>query len=181
MGSETRCPGCGARNAPDARSCDWCGRPFLLRDQRRQARAIWTLGTVACVLLALVALVVAAVNAWGLPVRPGREPALVASPPPAPSPELAPTGEEPALEQPSPEPAAETPEFVRVANTAGQGVVLRREPSTSAPRVVVRAENAELRIIGPDSAVEGRVWRRVQDAQGNQGWVPAEFLVPVPR
>jgi hypothetical protein len=72
------------------------------------------------------------------------------------------------------------PEYVRVGNTGGQGVVLRREPSTAAARVVARAENALLRITGPDQTVEGRTWRQVEDTQGNHGWTPAEFLVPAP-
>jgi hypothetical protein len=79
-----------------------------------------------------------------------------------------------------PEPTAEAVEWVRVANTAGQGVILRREPSVSAARVAARAENTLLRIIGPDQTVDGRVWRQVEDSQGNRGWSPAEFLVPAP-
>jgi len=67
---------------------------------------------------------------------------------------------------------------VRVANTGGQGIILRREPSTTAPRVAARAENAVLRVTGPDTTVDGRTWRQVEDAQGNRGWTPAEFLVP---
>jgi hypothetical protein len=67
---------------------------------------------------------------------------------------------------------------VRVANTGGQGVILRREPSTSAPRVAARAENTLLQIVGPDETADGRVWRQVQDSQGNRGWVPAAFLAP---
>jgi hypothetical protein len=69
---------------------------------------------------------------------------------------------------------------VRVANTGGQGVILRRDPTTAAPRVVVRAENTLLKVVGPDEAIEGRTWRQVEDAQGNQGWTPAEFLLPTP-
>jgi hypothetical protein len=77
-------------------------------------------------------------------------------------------------------PTPEAPQFVRVANTGGQGVILRREPTTAAPRVAVRAENTVLKVSGPEELVEGRTWRPVEDAQGNQGWTPAEFLLPAP-
>jgi SH3-like domain-containing protein len=43
--------------------------------------------------------------------------------------------------------------------------------------VAARAENTVLQIVGPDAMGDGRVWRQVQDAQGNRGWVPADFLV----
>src|SRR5207245_539335 len=33
------CPGCGARNEPDARGCDWCGRPFVA--EQRQITVTW--------------------------------------------------------------------------------------------------------------------------------------------
>jgi hypothetical protein len=65
-----------------------------------------------------------------------------------------------------------------VANTAGQGLTLRREPSVTAPRVAARAENTVLRVVGPDETVDGRVWKPVEDSQGLRGWAPAEFLEP---
>ena len=175
MRSDTQCPGCGARNAPEARVCEWCGRAFLLRDQRRGDRPIWTLGAVAGALLAGLVAAAALLGAPALLARfdssgsPSTTPAL-------PTAEPAPATPTAVLAEPSPEPL----EYVRVANTAGQGVILRREPSTSAGRVAARAETAVLQIVGPDQAAEGRVWRQVQDAQGNRGWVPADFLVPAP-
>jgi hypothetical protein len=78
------------------------------------------------------------------------------------------------------EEAALPAEFVRVANTGGLGISLRREPRLDAPRVTARPENTVLRVVGPDTVADGRVWREVQDAQGNRGWAPADFLVPVP-
>jgi hypothetical protein len=173
--SDTACPGCGARNAPDARVCEWCGRPFLLRDQRRPQRALWGLAALAGI-LAIAAL--AAFALFSMPGLPSRGPAQA----PASTPTAEPSDELPIAVPPSPlpqpEPTSEPVEYVRVANTGGLGIVLRREPHTTAARVVARAENAVLRVVGPDEQVGGRVWRQVEDAQGNRGWTPAEFLSP---
>jgi hypothetical protein len=171
----TSCPGCGARNASAARACEWCGRAFLLRDQRRYRRLLWRLGALACALTAAgLAAMVALGPRGGLPSPPSPAPTTIqpAAEPVADTPSL-PPDEPPAEPEPSP-----TVEYVRVANTGGQGIVLRREPTTSAPRVAARAENSLFRIVGADRTVDGRVWREVEDMQGNRGWTPAEFLVP---
>jgi hypothetical protein len=176
--SDTLCPGCGARNAPEARVCDWCGRPFLLRDQRRHGRFLWVVGTLICLLavggLTAMALLRGAPGPWPL-LRQGATPLPTVAP--APAVEL--TAPAPAGPDAPPEPTAEVAEYVQVVNTGGQGIILRREPSTAAPRVVARAEHSILRVVGPDEVVEGRVWRQVEDAQGNRGWTLAEFLAPV--
>ena len=176
MRSDTLCPGCGARNAPEARVCDWCGRPFLLRDQRRHGRFLWVLGTLVCLLavggLTGMALLRSVAGSWP-PLRQG------ATPLPTLTPAVELTVPAPIGSDALPEPTAEVAEYVEVVNTGGQGVILRREPSTAAPRVVARAEHSVLRVVGPDEVVEGRVWRQVEDAQGNRGWTLAEFLAPV--
>jgi predicted nucleic acid-binding Zn ribbon protein len=173
--SDTACPGCGARNAPDSRVCEWCGRPFLLRDQRRPQRALWVLVALISI-LAVAAL--AAIALFSMPSIPSRGTVQA----PVSSPSAEPIDEPPTAVPPSPvpqpEPTSEPIEYVRVANTGGLGIVLRREPNTTAARVVARAENAVLRVVGPDQLVSGRVWRQVEDAQGNRGWTPAEFLSP---
>ncbi len=157
--------------------CEWCGRPFLLRDQRRPGRWLWPVALGACLAVGALVIVASLVSWLGVVPRPGgASPSATA--PAVPTPEPAPPPAAPAL--PAPEPTSEPPEFVRVVNTAGQGVILRREPSTRAPRVAARAENTILQVVGPDTTAEGRVWRQVQDAQGNRGWVPADFLAPAP-
>ncbi len=177
MRADTQCPGCGARNAPEARVCEWCGRAFLLRDQRQQGRRAWVLGAVLGALAAMLLAGAALLNAPSLLARfssAAPSPTATALPTAGPALPLADPTEAP------PEASPEPVEYVRVGNTAGQGVVLRREPSTSAARVAARAESTLLRIIGPDQVAEGRVWRPVEDAQGNRGWVPADFLVAAP-
>jgi Bacterial SH3 domain len=157
--------------------CEWCGRAFLLRDQPRPGRWRWAAVAALCALAAVLIAGVALLNALGLWQRAGSSsPGLAA--PSVPSPEPTPATAVP-FEEPV-EPTPQATQYVRVGNTAGQGVILRREPSTSAARVGVRGENSVLQIVGPDETVDGRVWRQVQDAQGNRGWVPAEFLLPAP-
>jgi hypothetical protein len=74
-------------------------------------------------------------------------------------------------------PVSASEEFVRVANTGGQGAYLRPEPGSNAG-IVAHREGTILRISGPDIAVQGRVWRQVEDRQANRGWTPREFLLP---
>jgi hypothetical protein len=174
--ADSQCPGCGARNTPEARTCEFCGRAFLLRDQPRLGRRLWSLGVLASVVVGGLVAAAALLNAFGLLPR------VSGSPPAASTPVVPPRAPAtpPAASAPPPdaEPTAEPTEYVRVVNTGGQGVILRREPSTGAARVAARAENAVLQVIGPDESSDGRVWRQVQDAQGNRGWVPADFLAP---
>ena len=176
MRADTQCPGCGARNAPEARVCEWCGRAFLLRDQPRRGRWLWVAGAGMGALVAAILVGVAVLTTAGMLPRLGSAPPAptpVATRPPDATPA-------PAVAERPPEPTPEPTEYVRVTNTAGQGIILRREPSTSAPRVAARAENTVLQVVGPDTSAEGRTWRQVQDAQGNRGWVPGEFLAPAP-
>jgi SH3-like domain-containing protein len=57
----------------------------------------------------------------------------------------------------------------RVSHTGGQGINLRREPSTTAERVTAVAEGTVL-----DG--EEHAWRRVRDETGAEGWVADAFL-----
>jgi hypothetical protein len=157
--------------------CEWCGRAFLLRDQPRRGRWLWWLVAALAVIVAAAIASLALMSILGSPRGTGDAtlPALAPSPPSSPPTSVPSQGAEPAAE-----PTAQPVEYVRVTNTAGQGVILRREPSTGAARVAARAENAVLQIVGPDQAADGRVWRNVQDAQGNRGWVPADFLAAAP-
>jgi hypothetical protein len=172
--SETRCPGCGGRLRPHARVCGWCGRPLNGRGYRQGGRLLWAIVAVVCVLaaLAVVALVLLNPNRAAAP-----RPTPTAQPSPAPASVAA---AEESAETAATEPTAEPAEYVRVVNTAGQGIILRAEPSVSAQRVAARADNTVLRVVGPDQAVDGRTWRHLEDAQGQRGWAPAEFLAPAP-
>lgn len=88
-----------------------------------------------------------------------------------------------AAESPIPAPT-NTPvlEYVKVANTGGQGVRLRKEPRQNAEFEVVAREGTVFQIIGPDTpdpTDSQIVWRNViLPNDGRQGYVQARYLVP---
>jgi len=67
--------------------------------------------------------------------------------------------------------AAQEPDWVRfrVANTDGDRLNVREQPTTSAPVMTSLPPDA-------DVAAEGRAWRRVRTPDGRTGWVADEFL-----
>jgi hypothetical protein len=86
-----------------------------------------------------------------------------------------------AEDQPSPPPGSEVSrgtEFVQIANTGGVGAYLRREPYSTAARIIAHRDGTVLRIAGPDATTDGQVWRQVEDARGSRGWTPSEYLTP---
>jgi hypothetical protein len=191
-----RCPGCGGRNPRDAVSCEWCRRPFIQMPQRGLSARWW--GALSGIVIGVMLLLVGALaflNATRSGARADAA-APTASPPPlppfqiaSPSPAIASQpAATPARAEAAPSPAAATatpvptptpsPRYARVANTGGLGANVRREPASSSPPLTAAAENTVLRLLGPEQrASDGRVWRQVEDNQGNQGWVPADFLV----
>lgn len=66
---------------------------------------------------------------------------------------------------------------LRVAKTDGQGLRLRREPSTSAPVATVLPEGTLLDIIGEDRQAGGRTWKNVRSPGALTGWVAGEYTV----
>jgi polysaccharide biosynthesis protein PslG len=65
---------------------------------------------------------------------------------------------------------------VRVANTGGEGVSLRAQPSAGSPRLALVPEGGRLEVMGEDRAAEGRTWRNVRQPGGPVGWVAADYL-----
>jgi hypothetical protein len=106
------------------------------------------------------------------------EPTATEGPPPTPPPTPAP----PTAPPPSPTPAGPPPEYVAVANTDGTGVYLRADPRPDGRRIIAVPEKTLLRLVGPDSTVNGQVWRNVQTTKGvpQTGWVLAQYLTPAP-
>ena len=74
---------------------------------------------------------------------------------------------------PSTGPPVQT-ETVRVTNTGGQGLTMRQTPGGAAIRGL--PDGTVLSVTGEEQAVGDRLWRKVRDAQGREGWVAAEFL-----
>jgi len=167
------CPGCGARNEPDARVCDWCGRPFV--DEQRQITAPWLIpATVGAITLLAVATIVAALLGARSAAPRTAEVAPSTAAGPAQTDGVSPLDIEASAAQPESE--AVPPEFVRIANTGGVGAFIRREPQANAPGLIALRDGAVVRVVGPDTRVAGRVWRNIEDQRGNRGWTPAEYL-----
>lgn len=72
-----------------------------------------------------------------------------------------------------PEPPAAEPAWAafRVANTGGDRLNLREQPSASAPILQTLAADTTLE-------AEGRAWRRVRAPDGQLGWVADDFVAP---
>jgi hypothetical protein len=188
-----RCPGCGGRNPRDSLSCEWCRRPFVALRRRGLSARWWGVlsGAVIAALLLMVG-ALALLNATRPTGRttaaaPTAAPTLLPLPITSPSPLVAssPTAvaaPPPSPTRPPPSPTATpAPRYARITNTGGLGANLRREPSSSSPPVAALAENAVVRLLGPEErGTDGRLWRQVEDNRGNQGWVPADFMVDAP-
>ena len=91
------------------------------------------------------------------------------------SPEFAPTMGNVARSQPTPQPAeAKLPLWV--ANTGGQGVRLRAQPSRQARSLATLPDGTRVEAIGVVEAREGLSWRPVRTGSGAEGWMAVEFL-----
>ncbi|HYU17110.1 MAG TPA: SH3 domain-containing protein [Chloroflexota bacterium] len=202
------CPGCGGRNTPPTESCDWCGRSFAERPRTFSIRW-WQLGASVLFTLVVVAVVALAIlNASRPDAR-----AKPAQPAGAPSPGSAARGTDTAiptrsatglspvdpftgvgpsarLPTPTPAPPPTTtptpPRYVRVFNTGGIGVNLRKDPGPQGQPIIAVPDNTILRLVGPEETVQARLWRLCEyEARGVEGWVPAEYIqltdqVPTP-
>ena len=91
----------------------------------------------------------------------------------APAPLVAPTVAPAAAPQPTP--AAPEANAVRVVNTDGLGVVLYSAPRREARMPRGFLEGAKLTVLERS----GDQWARVRGADGQEGWVSAQFLAPV--
>lgn len=86
----------------------------------------------------------------------------------------------------TPAPPTATPagssEYVKVANTDGQGVRLRARPQQSAPRVTSLPEGTILKVIGLDQTNTDATWRNVRttDGSNDEGWINTTYLVASP-
>lgn len=84
-------------------------------------------------------------------------------------------------------PASPTPviEYVKVANTGGNGVRLRAQPRSNSTFSITVGEGAVFQIVGPDQPDvdnPANIWRNVQllPPDGRKGWVLSRFLIPDP-
>jgi len=174
------CPGCGGRNDPTARECEWCGRLFIA--ERRQVSMRWLApaGVIAVLLLMFGAVTFALVGSRSADRPSSQTPSSpTALPDQDDEPEVAAFLEPPTRQvapTPFPTEVEQRVEFVIIANTGGTGAFIRREARAGAPGIVAYRDGIILRIVGPDTTTEGRAWRNVEDRQGNRGWTPREYL-----
>lgn len=75
---------------------------------------------------------------------------------------------------PTPTPAGN---WVVVGNTGGDGVYLRNSPHM-ADKELAWPDGTRLKLVGPDTSSEGRLWAHVRDPDGNVGWVPKAYIIP---
>ena len=169
------CPGCGGRNDPEAKTCQWCDRPFVAQP-RKIPRLVF--GLVAVVALSMLLIFAAIVAVAALIANFGNRSSPEVTPTPAaPTATVAPATVN--REGASPvEPTAQPAEFVRVANTGGSGAFIRDEPRAAARGIAAYPDRTILRVLGPDISSDGRLWKNVEDQRGIRGWTPVEFLVP---
>jgi hypothetical protein len=79
------------------------------------------------------------------------------------------------------QPTAQAPDAgtaLRVANTDGQGVRLRAEPSRQARSLALVPDGTKVEAIGQAETHGGLTWRPVRIRSGAEGWMAAEFLTP---
>lgn len=68
---------------------------------------------------------------------------------------------------------------LRVQGTGALGLFLRPEPNANNTPIKTLPEGAIVTVVGEDSVQPDRVWKRVRDAEGAEGWAAADYLVPV--
>ncbi len=68
---------------------------------------------------------------------------------------------------------------LRVQGTGALGLFLRPAPNANNTPIKTLPEGAIVTVVGEDSVQPDRVWKRVRDAEGAEGWAAADYLVPV--
>ena len=65
---------------------------------------------------------------------------------------------------------------MKIANTSGDGVFIRRTPKL-ADRLVAWPDNTVVEFTGETADGDGTKWSKVRDPRGNVGWIPSQYLV----
>lgn len=76
----------------------------------------------------------------------------------------------------TPGPTAQSQATLRVGNTDGQGVFLRRTPRMD-DKIRVWRDNTPMVVIGPAVDADGHSWQHVRAPDGTEGYIPSEWLV----
>lgn len=70
------------------------------------------------------------------------------------------------------------PTKLKIGNTDGLGACIRADAALGAGCVRAWPDGTVLDVVGPDRTVDAKTWRNVKDAQGNAGWILADYLLP---
>ena len=65
---------------------------------------------------------------------------------------------------------------MKITNTSGDGVFIRRTPKL-ADRIVAWPDNTVMEFTGETADGDGTKWSKVRDPRGNVGWIPSQYLV----
>ncbi|MDW8214889.1 MAG: SH3 domain-containing protein [Roseiflexaceae bacterium] len=68
---------------------------------------------------------------------------------------------------------------LRVQGTGTLGLFLRPAPNVNNTPIKTLPEGTIVTVVGEDSVQPDRVWKRVRDPEGAEGWAAADYLVPV--
>jgi peptidoglycan glycosyltransferase len=79
--------------------------------------------------------------------------------------------------EPTPQPTGRPVRRVRVGNTDGMGVYIRRTPNLD-DKLRAWPDGTVLEVVGEEVEQNGVRWRRVRDPAGNTGWVPIQYTIP---
>ena len=101
-------------------------------------------------------------------------PTITQTPTVTPTPTLTPVPTETSTPVPATSTAIST--FYQVGETDGDGVYLR-ESAGGDDRIKAWPDGTLMMVVGSDESVDDRLWRPVQDPDGNRGYVPVEYLV----
>lgn len=115
-----------------------------------------------------------AAAAQAQPGQPVAQAAAPAQPAEGAQPALAPV----VVVTPPPEGEGSGRRVVRVANTGGAGVYLRRSPQL-AERLRAWVDGTELEVLEEGPRIGDELWLKVRDPAGNTGYVPARYTAPV--
>lgn len=106
-------------------------------------------------------------------------PAPTSTPRQVPTPTPTATTPRPTLSPAIPSPAltiAAPSQLLLVGNTDGDGVYVSRAPATS-DRLRAWPDGTPMVIIGPDFQSGSEIWKKVRDPEGDEGWIPIDYLV----
>ena len=82
----------------------------------------------------------------------------------------------PAAAQPAqPTPLAAAQGRMKIVNTGGDGVYVRRTPKL-ADRIMAWPDNTIVEFTGETAEGDGTRWSKVRDPRGNVGWIPSQYL-----